>query len=129
MRINGRAKTSARLVFAHFRVACRRAGFEPTVLCTSNLDSRNSNISGEGQRWDMAQTRRLGVRNQFAQLADAPRFSPCYQYAALWGTLRVGIEQQAACPHGTRLHLQNRKLFFRLPSKSDRLLAGEFSRT
>jgi hypothetical protein len=52
-----------------------------------------------------------------------------YQYAALWGTLRVGIEQQAACPHGTRLHLQNRKLFFRLPSKSDRLLAGEFSRT
>jgi hypothetical protein len=46
-----------------------------------------------------AKTRRVGMRNQFAQLADAPRFSP-YQYAALWGTLRVGIERQAVFPRG-----------------------------
>src|SRR5260370_34596100 len=38
------------------------------------------------------------------------------------------VEGRNRAASGARLHLQNCKLFFRLPSKFDRLLAGEFSR-
>src|SRR5258708_35475945 len=99
----------------------------------------------------MAKTRRVGMQNERAKLPKAPR--PPSQASAR-PTLEVmharkrgrdvgfaepvfalpicglvgDVEGRNRAASGTRLHLQNCKLFFRLPSKFDRLLAGEFSR-
>src|SRR5258708_15544827 len=99
---NGRAKTSAHLVAAPFRSASPCAGFEPCPsidLVMKTFEFRASRLAvverifivglaavkTEGWmfwkcgRAPMAQTRRRGMQNDFAQLPNAPRFSP-YHY-------------------------------------------------
>ncbi len=97
---NGRAKTSAHLLAASFRLASPCAGFEPLVRIRPTTPASlgfdlvfaasaetikmlpRSRIMFLGVQtfhdggWDMAQTRRMGMQNERAHRPKAPRFSP-----------------------------------------------------
>jgi hypothetical protein len=96
-----RAKTSAHLVVKPFRSVSACAGFEPSpsihlVMKTFEFGECRLAIverifivalaAAEVERWmflkcgrsPMAQTRRMGMRNERAQLPNAPRSLPCH---------------------------------------------------
>jgi hypothetical protein len=96
---SGRAKTSAHLVVAPFRSASACAGFEPCPSihlvmktfefgeCRLAMVNRIFTVAlaaAKIEGWmflkcgrsPMAQTRRMGMQNDFARLPNAPRFLP-----------------------------------------------------
>jgi hypothetical protein len=56
----------------------KRLIHDDRIRSATPRDTWNSSISGRSRCRDMAQTRRMGMQNDWTELREAPRFSPCY---------------------------------------------------
>src|ERR1700737_4504521 len=56
----------------------KRLIHDDRIRSATPRDTWNSSISGRSRCRDMAQTRRMGMQNDWPELREAPRFSPCY---------------------------------------------------